>query len=1200
MKLACLLAMAAGQATDLMNQKPQMLSIQSQIDSLDATELGPAVNQNTNILTSLRQAGSILDGTSDIHKNVSAQSGLISAIKTDILTSKIPQIQNGLQDVRSALTNQQEGNRNILQTTIATTWSGLDSRQFVPFADTLRNQTIAVIRNISVPINEIENFDNQTTPSLIVPIAQADQSLNTTLTSAARSLQLVANQLEYLKEQLPLLTNTLEPLWENATQTDVASAIEGEYQRYISSSQQAVSGDAQIQVDADFNSTYQLLYSSLNQTRDSLMSSLQDATFYTSQMVPVDQMSTVNSEFVNVIGSIEAMLRDKLSVFSTRKSVLLSQIVPLVSGLGNTMASVQTQFNTLSSQMESQLNATRDLQYPKVDQFGTDQATAFANSLNSTYYSILNQAQSRLATVPTFSDSRLLVLNQTLENLLQRAAPRIADMQVSLAAIADQAQAVYAQTLAAVNKTQISTLSQIQSRVKSLNGDIFYRINTVDADVNVSAASFKAGMTGLANLITSSESQLDAGTDSGVASLIDGRTSFYRKFNSSVIAVRDVSSDNAVLGRVNDSAAAVGSVESATDDFTKQSSDFTSSFNNNKFPSVNTALDRIQPDSLGSSLRSQFNQQLEDAKNTAKSVLSDAVANYSVTSDSLDAQIQLARGLIEKSTNGFKENVDAQSQWTPQVDVGVLQSTVSALVDSATKSRLSVGSATDALGSEFSRNVSQDNSHIDSAISQLIAVEQGGFMKNISSVIDRNNALGAIADLLSGVKSQLSPYSDDGSQYRRMIQQAKDNIDSLDQDLGSAKQTLDPESSDLTRRGNSAVGQISVEFAKLADFAPRIVGDDSRITKFTTSMNAAIDQAVNDTKRDISNRLKADFFNTENSVQDYVNYVNGSLNAIQVGSLAERKRLSISALELRNTTGELDRSFSDGIVAAKLGNLKSIKGHKFLQNDANRVLEALRSTELNSKQIEDDVKANSLGIQSQFMRDMVQVASWLNMRASDLNSSVREDEAKAKSILSLRNGVSQGTIASVKQRAQTELGQAIDNLNNTELFDNLDGMRNISDKLVYRVERAHEVLQTVVSALNMTERSVDSETDQTYRALVGKLGAISTEVASELPRAIKSESESTRRTLHQEAQSISNFIDEHDFSAADLKQDIDKLYFVPMLGDMVSENRRDIRRRVSEIKKPKDFSSDINEIQRGIDQIKTKRLRRIRRSHMKN
>jgi hypothetical protein len=1167
----------------LRSQKSDMVSIQNQIDSMDGNQLSKGVNQNTNILTSLRQAGSIMDGTSDIHKNVSAQSSIMAGIRADIKTNQIPNMQAGLREVQSTMISQHNSYREMEQNAIASMWKKLDSSQFKPFTSLIRNQTISVIKNISIPINQIENFDNQTTPLLNSTVLQADQTLNTSVTSALRSLQLVVNQLEYLQDQIPLLTNILEPEWENSTQTDVYNAIESEYQRYVNTSKVTVGGDAQNQVDLLFNNTYLSLYSSLNRTRDTLMSTLQDATYYSSQMIPVDQMTTVNNEFVGVIASIEAMLRDKLSVFAQRKAFLLNQVQPTIAGLGNTSSDLQTRFNTAVAQMESQLNSTRDSQYPKLDQFGKESQVSFGDSLNSTYNNILSQARARVATVGPFGDSRLVVLNQTLENLLQRAGPRIEDMRESMAVIAGKAKEAFGLAEDAINKTKTSTLSQIESRFKSTLGDINDKLSTAESDANSSRVVFKASMNNLNNLISSSNTHLRSEIDTRVHSLIASRTDHYKTFNSSVHPV-PVISGNVVSG----SNETVTRLEDSVNEFEKSLSNYSSSFSKTELQSVVDAFNRLQIDSFKSSLKSQFMGLLGDAKNNAQNSLAIAVANYSSSSDSLDSQLNSFTNLIERTIQAFENTTVKQSSWTPSTDITSIQTAVAALVDAATRSRMSVASAADRLASEYGRNISSDDASIDDQITAMLAAEKSKWMTSIESALDANNSRGAIADVLTGVKTELSQYSENGSQYRRMVQQAKDHIDSLDQDMKSGKQTLEPAYSDLSRLADNGLVDLSVEFAQIANSAPAIAGDSSRIAKMRTAMNAAIDKTVNDTKRSISDRLKTNFFKTEDAVRDYVDYINGSLSTVQQSSLAERDRVAFSHMELGNITRLTQKIIDEGLEAEIISHLKSVKVHSILNREATNLVKAIDSEGQDARSMESTAQSNSLLVQSDLMKDLLQVASWFAHRLQVFNSTVTQETADRDKLLEARQRLDGHRIGSSRKRAQNDLSGVIDSLDKTELFEDFSATKTASESLENLEDRAHDVFRQVIHAINATASSVGRESQKRYTDILKKFGPISTEVGLNIPNSIKSELAAGMHDLHRQGDNIFGSIQSHVYPAFDLKSEIDKLYYVTMLGDIVSENRRGLLRKAAESKKPKDFSEDIDSIRNEIKRIRDK------------
>jgi hypothetical protein len=1166
----------------LVSQKPDMASLQSKIDSLDAKELGPAVSRNTNILQQLRTAATIIDGTSVIHKNVSAQTAQMASIKATINGTQIPTMKQGLVDVRTTLLSQQESLRTMMQQAIADKWTSLDINQFIPFTDLIRNQTIAVIRNISQPINDMDNFINQTIPSLANLINNADIAMNGTASQFMHDLQIAANEIQYVKEQLPRLTDVLEPRWENETRTQVLASIEDIYATMAGASQ-AVADDAQYQMDAQLNSSKQLLYTILNNTRASILNNLREPGDYLAEFTALQSMAATNAEFVKNIGSMTSMIKDKLQVFKDRKAFMLQNILPLVAGLGNRTADIRNQYLTIVSQMEGQFNQSRDTQFVRLDNYSQVLQNMYANRLNGTYTDALNQISQRMQTVPTFMNGRLLVANQTLKDLLDRAGPRIDDMQASMAAVKAQAAVALNLTRAAINKLKNSTFNDISRKFNDSSNDMVARINGLETQVNASKRNFNSTIYGLAQAFASQEKTSANDTDTRMQALAEALTSNYQKFNSSYVPIPDVTNSTNLINSESARNATLAALDSNLSSFGAQMVAFQQKYTAN-MSNVTQAFNAFQESQFATSLRATLNQMLADKKSEAMRNLSFVVGNYSQASDSINAQLVAARQIIENNTNAFRTSVQ-QRAWSPNVSMDQIDNVVAAIQDAATRSRMSVSGTADSLQSDFARNVSADDAETDRQIGNMLKASQSVWLNNITALLDPGNALGQISTVLNNVQSQLSSYSDDGSQYRLKARESKDGIESLDDSLKRAQNSLDSSYANLDRDGSTAVSQIGLELAKLNVTAPQLIGTYlQKIAKLATDTNPQIDAKVNQTKMDISNRLRGIFFNTENAVQDYVDYVNGSVTSVQSTATAASQQVALSAMQLHNVSARTRMAYKDGLEAAKTSHLKNVKIHEVLKKEADRILQAVQSENRNTGEFEERIHMKSLDSQNELLRNLTSFASWFSSRVKAINSSLIDDELMANHTLELRGRAAGLNITAARKRAQKELGQVIEALNKTELFEVINDMTRIQATLDSRNKQAHQVLGTVATAINRTSGSIPNPA-VLYRALLERLSGMMNNLARDLPQALQLEVEAEKTGIEDRGHKISELVEKHEFKVPDFKREFDKLFDVPMIADIIDETRRNLYRQAHEASEPKDFNSELKDLEEQLGDL---------------
>jgi hypothetical protein len=1170
-------------APQLLDQKSEITGLQKKIDDLDAYRLGPAVSRNTNILTALRTAATIMDGTSDIHRNVTAQRQWMENIKSEINTKHIPSMQAGLNDVRNTLGTQQTALQNMVTDELTNLWTSLDNKAFGPFTERIRNQTIAVIRNISVPINEIENFDNQTMPRLNETIDAADAAMNGTTAVFMRSLQITENQIQFVREQLPRLTEVLVPFWENETRSEVWDTIENIYDTMLNASRQ-VAAEAQAEMDGTLNGAKVVLYSRLNRTATEILGQLRDPSDYLADFKALEQMAQANAEFTANIGSIRDMLKDKLQVFTNRKEFMVKNIKPLVSGIGQRTAAIKHEYDTIVAQMGVQFNQSRDDQFLKISNFSDHLTSVFLASVNATYFDQIGQVRQRMTSLPGFMSNRLLVANQTLEDMLVRAGPRIEDMKTSIAAVAEQAKRTLDLARQAIQKLKQSTFNMISTQFSDMRNDMIFKLDGLETTVNKSKANFAKSNREVVALIAGLEGTMKNASDKAVGELVEGRGNNYKKFNNTALAVPDVTTRTDFINSESARNTTLNSLESDLGGFAQNLSDFRSAYNA-KYNNVSDAFNVVQEGPFGTALRGRLQQMLADQKVVANANLSAVVKEYMARSDSLNSQLVAARGLIESTTNAFKSNVEKTS-WKPQVTMDQIDNLVSSILDAATRSRITVSGTAQDLGAGFAKNASDEDAEVDRKIFESLAGSQNVWIKNISAMLDSTDGLGAISRLLNSVQSQLSGFSDDGSQYRGKAREVKEGLDSMEQLIKSAQNSLDINYAGLDRDGNAAQSDISLALAKLNVSAPQLVSQFAqKILNFKSGSSDLVDRKINETKKSISDKLKSIFFTTRDAVQDYVNYVNGSIYPSVDASMSfTEKQLSASAMELRKAKNRSEHLLHDGMEAAGFSHLKTVQAHRMLDNEAKRILAAANAEHRDAREFERKIETENLKFQTELVKNLTDFAQWFRVRVQAVNESLLADEAMANRTIELRGRAAEFNISHARKRAQKDLAEVVEALNKTELFQALDEVQKVRETLQARENQTHDVLGQIVASVNRTTESIGDKS-VVYKEMVTKFGNIITALAREFPIFMKQETDAYTHGIQEEGRLLGEMIEKHDYKATDFKKEMDKLYFVPMLGDIIRETETNLLRSAQGIEAPKDYASEISDIKQELQEL---------------
>ena len=1176
----------AGNTTQtIMAQKPTILDLQSQIDSTDQSRLGPAVAKNTNILKSLRQASLMLDGKSDLDLNITSLRNNLNSTRIDINGTKIPTIKTGLEDVRTALTSQASQVRALAQQTTATRWTALDAAAFAGFLTQLRNQTINVIKNVSQPINEIENFDNQTTPGLSRSVSQAERTLNESLSNFYRSLQLGSNSVQYVQDAILKLLNDQIPKWENQTVTEVYAEIENSVKELAAQSGSGTD-DIQRNLDAQINATINQLYRSLNNTRDGILTQLKDPSEYEASITALQDMADQYSDLSSHTATMRSMVQDKMGALTSRKGFLLKNILPLVNGLGNKTRDLQARYELLLTDVQKQLNTSRDAQFGKLDSEAASLKTKFISSVNASYYNNIAPVQSKLNDVPGFVKTRLQLANNTLEDLLQRAGPRIADMKNSMANVAVQVGEIKKQVMAAIGGVKNSAFGKMDSQFADLQFATGNELDDLEGKINGSYKATVKSMTDFRANIDGQETNMTGSVSKALDDLASNRARLYGSFNSSLKTVPDITTDQNAISSETARNNSLTAVEADISQLESQVSGFQKSWSTS-IGSVNTALARLDLGAFTKSVKDQLRSMIDKKMADAYANITLLLPQYVNNSDSLNAQVAQLIQTVRTIVQGFIDSQANYTQWAPAVDIGQIETAVRSLLDSAKQSRFQVGSAADSISSDFSRNVSSDDQNVDAQLAQMLASQVASSLGNLTSQLDPNNSVAMMTNVLNDVQSKLSDYSDDGSAYRSKVQQAKDAFEAMEQSLTNGKNALELTYPDLSRTANQGMSDVQLELAKLVATAPAVIGDGSRITRFGNDTNLLIDQTVNSTRDKIFLNLKSQFIATQDAIQAYMDSVNSSIGTIVASAGTALTQLSSSAMQLKKTNARTKQTFRDGLEAAKTEKLKNIRLHALLGKHADEIETALDSLEKAARTAETDFKTQASGIETELNNNVQEASAWVLNRTSMAEKSMEEDSASANATIAHRQRAGELNIVAARKKARADLRGTLNELDKTDVFKALEDVGHARKALSHNTNVSHSVAADIVAAMNSTNLGINSGSGE-YKTLVMRLGEMVKEISKEFPAAMSSENEAVALGIRDEGRKIADMVDEHQFNYLDFKKGLDKFYIVPIIGDMLGEARQNVKHESSKIRPIRDFQTEIDDIRNQLRDIQEK------------
>jgi methyl-accepting chemotaxis protein len=218
------------------------------------------------------------------------------------------------------------------------------------------------------------------------------------------------------------------------------------------------------------------------------------------------------------------------------------------------------------------------------------------------------------------------------------------------------------------------------------------------------------------------------------------------------------------------------------------------------------------------------------------------------------------------------------------------------------------------------------------------------------------------------------------------------------------------------------------------------------------------------------------------------------------------------------------------------------------------------------------------------VKNLTDFAQWFRVRVQAVNESLLADEAMANRTIELRGRAAEFNISHARKRAQKDLAEVVEALNKTELFQALDEVQKVRETLQARENQTHDVLGQIVASVNRTTESIGDKS-VVYKEMVTKFGNIITTLAREFPVFMKQETDAYTHGIQEEGRLLGEMIEKHDYKATDFKKEMDKLYFVPMLGDIIRETETNLFRSAQGIEAPKDYASEISDIKQELQEL---------------
>jgi hypothetical protein len=125
-----------------------------------------------------------------------------------------------------------------------------------------------------------------------------------------------------------------------------------------------------------------------------------------------------------------------------------------------------------------------------------------------------------------------------------------------------------------------------------------------------------------------------------------------------------------------------------------------------------------------------------------------------------------------------------------------------------------------------------------------------------------------------------------------------------------------------------------------------------------------------------------------------------------------------------------------------------------------------------------------------------------------------------------------------------------------------------------------------MNALNSSSFSIKPYSDP-LKNLLTKYAAVAKSLTDSLPDLLKAEINQEDKTVRDQGLDIENVLSQHESPALDPQLAIQKLSKVHILQDLVDDTRSRLKRSTLRVQKPKNYTSEVNEIRSKLRKLET-------------
>lgn len=733
---------AQNMSSTLLAQKPELMSIQSTIDDVDARKLTPVTKRNNKILQNLREASLMLDGTSGFHEGLAKNRNFKNALQDEFRNKTIAERKRNLADTKAELLVQQAKLRDQASQRIKDHWRRMEDGVFKNFTSRVRQQTIDSIKNVSLGVRELDLYRSSVLGKSEEETGAVDEKLKKFLPDHWRSLQGLDNKQLYVRNELKRLENEKQPMQDKEV-SDVVNGVIKQGLGAIRSSGQEWELAKESELKRAFNDSALWMNKALNQTKNTGLGLVStDISGYLNQVHAIQALANITEDQALRISKIRESIDEQLGVLKKRKDTILQTIQPHVSGLGDRISQAETNATTtLAFIRDAYANAEKKV-FSTIEARGNQTKNKFKEDLGRLYKDTEGKLMAKLTQAQSSADATATTVTDHIEHMMGEDSPAMENLRklktkslTETTSLADAAKSM-------VQEHRKFIIEKIGKEFSDTRNETQNRVELIRSAADRSYKSYKEGLEKTEEALDEAEAKSSIGGDNSTqVAVMQLRDNVFVQKDHFEKAMQTVPSVDRQMGpRIAESTRRLDELQTRLQTTESDLVAFKASLKD-RTDKFMKRLQSFPEEALLDSVRTGSEKNFTDAKQLIKGKLDSTVSQVRQDKAFVAQQVDQLSSAVK---SGFSK-IDAiltELEKGMSTPISRLRDVSSELLDSVRGDRDRINDSREQIVREFTGNVTADNENLDRAISSRMTELRSNWAEGIQKKLPRRNKLG--------------------------------------------------------------------------------------------------------------------------------------------------------------------------------------------------------------------------------------------------------------------------------------------------------------------------------------------------------------------------------------------------------------------------------------------------------------------------